>query len=254
MQQKNRLRPVVGLRLVLRTAFVEQDGLGGELASRGECDSAVRQVVRAHVVTGGNGVIGQLCHRLRGGIVGINVPIRLRDIGVRFFRIQRQTQRKYDRGAVGRHIEIAHSTHALGDRAGDVDFGAPGAGLTADVKVATRNGSDEIANVDVLGEDRSLDVCQGEIGHPGGQRLSAGNARRVTGGGAFASQYEKQRQRDCRELQQTVTVFTRCESDHKWLPILMVSVQRSTSTRATGIIELNRSHAHIFVRCSYAYC
>jgi len=200
-------------------------------------------------VAGGNAVVGQLRDGLRRGVVRIDVPIWLGHIGVRLFGVQGQAQRKHHSGAVGGYVEIAHVAHALGDRSGYVHFGAGRIGLAANVQIPAGDGSNEIARVDVLGEDRPLDVREGEIGDSGRQGLTACNAGRMTARGAAASDHGEQRQRDCRE-HQTVTVFTQCEDVHIWLPISkfrfsdLPACVRPASLNLIGLIRASSFDAH----------
>ena len=76
------LLPIVGHRLVLRTAFIEQDGLGGELAGGGEYDAAVRQIMRADVVAAVTLSLVSCVTVFAAGVVLIDLPIGLLGVGV----------------------------------------------------------------------------------------------------------------------------------------------------------------------------
>jgi hypothetical protein len=69
MQQEYGLRPIVGLCLVLGTSLIEQNGLGRNLARRGEHDAAVGQIARPDIMSGRDRVIGQLRDGLRRGVI-----------------------------------------------------------------------------------------------------------------------------------------------------------------------------------------
>ena len=200
VQQKYRLllRPIVRHRLVLRPPFIEQDRLGRELARRGEHDSAVRQIVGAHVMAGRDVVVGKLDDELGRGIVLVDVPVRLCDGGIVLLRIQRQSQRKYQMSPIGRHVQIADVALALGQGRGDVHLGAGCIGLAADIHIAARGGGDQVQHIDVrcglrrnAWRRRTLDVGEGIVGDAGSQCLAARHSGRMPARGAAASEHHE---------------------------------------------------------------
>jgi hypothetical protein len=199
----------------LFVALVDEQRLGGRLACRGKHDAPVRQVVCADVVTRRRRVIGQLRDGLGERIVLVDLPVRLRHVGVGLVRIERQPQRENDLGSVRRDIEITDVALALGDRRRDVGLGAAGAGLRADVQIAAAGGGDEIGGVDVRGGKRSLDVGDGVRERSGVEGLLAGQARRMAADTAFTGAQCQHRGQTDGDRRQSVTHLSAVEILHQ---------------------------------------
>jgi hypothetical protein len=76
----------------------------------------------------------------------------------------------------------------------------------------------------------------------------------MTARGAAAAEHYEQRQRNCRELQQSVMLFTQYESFHKLLPVLIVRFSDPPARVQPSSLNLIGFIMRIFVRCSYAFC
>ena len=123
MQQEDRLLLVVGDGLVLRPAFIEEDGLRRELARRGEHDASVGEEMGADVMTCGDVIVRQLRDRLGGGVILIDMPVGLLGVIVVERWLSGMRSEKIDLPAIRRDIEVAHRALSIGDREGDVDLG-----------------------------------------------------------------------------------------------------------------------------------
>jgi hypothetical protein len=93
-----------------------------------------------------------------------------------------------------RNIEVPYVAQARGDRFGEIDFDAAGAGLVADVQVPAGGGRYEVPNIDVLRHGRSLDVGQGIRERAGILSLRSGEPGGVTADAAAASDHGEQGQ------------------------------------------------------------